>query len=388
MASDISDLLTAGARADMISFAGGMPEPDLFPIEAFDRAQRDVFAEPSRGGAALQYTTCAGYQPLRAWIAQRMTAAGCACGPDNIVITSGAQQALSLSAKLFLSKGDTALVTAPTYMGALQAFGACEPRYDELHLDAAPAHSYREHAARAGSQVRLAYIVPDFANPTGRTLSLAVRRKLLALTRELNIPLVEDAAYVDLGTDHSQVPSCAALAAQDYGIEGSHVVYCGTFSKTLAPGFRVGWICARRDVADMVALAKQGEDVHSSTFGQVMLHEVASAGFEDQLKKVRRTYEERRRAMLQALAQTMPPGVTWTRPQGGLFVWVTLPEHMDARGLLVEAHDEARVAFVPGQAFFANGGGRNMLRLSYSMTNPRQIQEGVARLAALIQARL
>lgn len=392
-ASEIRELLKLLDQPDIISFAGGIPDPALFPADAVRAAFDHALSDPARAGQALQYSVSEGYLPLREWIVRHMAGLGVPCGPDNVMITAGSQQGLDFLGKLFLGPGDTALVTAPTYLGALQAFNPYEPRYATLAPDgnepaAAAAHSTAEAATAAGSRVRLAYVVPDFANPTGETLSRAARERLLEVADALDVPLVEDAAYEALRFEGEAVPSLLALdAARAGGIEGARTIYCGTFSKTLAPALRVGWIAAAAEVVRKLVLVKQAADLHCATVNQVVMHRVAERTYDDQLVRVREAYRTRRDAMLAALSRHMPPGVHWTRPQGGMFVWVTLPEGADGAALLAEAVREARVAFVPGAAFFADRAGANTLRLSYSLSSPERIEEGIARLARLIRER-
>lgn len=385
-ASQIRELLKLLDQPDIISFAGGIPNPQLFPAQAMSQAYARILAGP-KSAQSLQYSISEGYPPLRRWIAERMNRQGVACEIDNIVITSGSQQGLDFLGKLLLSEGDTALVAAPTYLGALQAFNAYEPRYDILpgeESNITPAH-YREAAAVAKSRLALAYVVPDFANPTGVTVSEAARLKLLDLTTELGIPLIEDAAYSALRFEGEPVPSCLALdVARRGSIERSSVVYCGTFSKTIAPGLRVGWICAARELVQKIVLAKQAADLHSASINQMVMHEVVESVYDAQIDKITADYRVRRDAMLAALAECMPPGVSWTHPQGGMFVWLTLPDSLNGAELLARAVKEERVAFVPGEAFFVNASGRNTLRLSYSLPPPDKIAEGIARLGRLI----
>ena len=385
-ASEIRELLKLLSRGDIISFAGGIPDPALFPMEAVQKAHADILSDPDIGPAALQYSVSEGYPPLRQWIVSRMAALGVPCEIDNVVITSGSQQGLDLLGKLFLGKNDTALVAKPTYLGALQAFNAYEPRFAELKLDGNLTPSaYREDAAAAGSRLAMAYVVPDYANPTGITMPRDKRSRLIELTADLDIPLVEDAAYEALGYDGQSEPSLLALDVARVGhIDKSRVVYCGTFSKTIAPGLRLGWICAARDLVRKVVLAKQAADLHASSLNQMVMHRVATAVFDTQLARLKATYARRRDAMLAALKRHMPPGVRWTTPAGGMFVWLTLPEGLDGAELLAVAVEREKVAFVPGRAFFFDGSGTNCLRLNFSLAHEDQIEEGITRLARVI----
>ena len=387
--SEIRELLRLLDRSGIISFAGGIPDPGLFPARQAQAAFAAVLHDASSARIALQYSLSEGYGPLRSWIVRHMGSLGVACGEDNVIITSGAQQALEFLGRLLLSAGDTALVTAPTYLGALQAFAAYEPRYDELRpeLSNRTPRSYADAARAAGGRVKLLYIVPDFANPTGATLSRLARERLLDLAGELDVPVIEDAAYAALRFEGEPLASITALEVARRGsIDKARAIYCGTFSKVLSPGLRVGWIVAPKPLIRRLVLVKQACDLNCSSINQMVMHRLAETAFEPQLESARSHYRKRRDAMLAALAQHMPPGVSWTKPSGGLFVWVRLPEHLDGRELLDCALNAEGVAFVPGAGFFFEDRGRNTLRLSYSLASEAQIQEGIARLARLIAA--
>jgi DNA-binding transcriptional MocR family regulator len=386
-ASEIRELLKVLEQPGVISFAGGIPDPALFPVEAAKAAYTQVLEDPKLASGGLQYSVSEGYPPLRQWIARHMAGLGVPCEEDNIVITCGSQQALEFLGRLLLSPRDTALVTAPTYLGALQAFSAAEPRYDELRPDdgnRTPA-SYADAAARAGGEVKLAYVVPSFANPTGETLSLAARERLLDLAAELDIPVIEDAAYAMLRFEGEALPCILALEVARRGsIERARSIYCGTFSKVLSPGLRVGWIVASKALIRRLVLIKQASDLNSATINQMVMQRMAETAFATRVEQACAHYRRRRDAMLAALATHSPKGVSWTRPEGGLFTWVTLPEGVDAADLLQRSLAEARVAFVPGGAFHFDGRGRNTLRLSYSLPGEAEIDRGIAALAKLI----
>lgn len=386
-ASEIRELLKLLDRPGIISFAGGIPDPALFPVQEAQAAYVAALGDAASARAALQYSVSEGYLPLRQWIVRHMADLGVACDEDNIVITSGSQQALEFLGRLLLSPKDTALVAAPTYLGALQAFSACEPRYDELRPEQGnrTPQSYADAAREAGGRVKFAYVVPSFANPTGETLSLSARERLLDLAAELDIPVIEDTAYAALRFEGEALPSILALEVARRGsIERARSIYCGTFSKVLSPGLRVGWIVAARPIARRLVLIKQASDLNSSNINQMVMHRLAETAYARQVAMARTHYRRRRDAMLAALERHMPKDVTWTRPGGGLFVWVRLPEGVDAARLLDRAVEEAGVAFVPGAAFFFDGRGRNTLRLSYSLPSEDEIEDGIARLARLI----
>lgn len=388
-ASEIRELLKLLDQPDVISFAGGIPDPALFPADAFSAALTKALTGPGRG-AALQYSVSEGYRPLREWLVGRMASLGVDCTIDNIMITSGSQQALDYLGKLFLSKGDTALVGWPTYLGALQAFNAYEPSYDRLDPFAnRSADDYRATAKAAGGEVKYAYMSADFANPTGETLNQAARERVLDLAESLDIAVIEDAAYQSLRYDGDEVPTILALDIARHGsIEASRTIYCGSFSKTLAPGLRVGWVVAAKPVISKLVLMKQAADLHSATLNQMAIHTVASEGFAEQVDTIRTVYRGRRDHMLAALKRHMPEGVSWTKPDGGMFVWVTLPEQIDGAALLAKSLETARVAFVPGRAFFADGSGANTIRLSFSCASEAMIEEGISRLGKVVAAQL
>ncbi|TCQ80835.1 DNA-binding transcriptional MocR family regulator [Ochrobactrum sp. BH3] len=386
-ASEIRELLKLLERPDIISFAGGIPDPALFPHDEFQTAYKDIFGGPE-ANAALQYSVSEGYKPLRTWLVSELAKIGIPCTEDNVFITSGSQQALDYLGKLFISPNDTALVTAPTYLGALQAFNAYEPTYDILSLNGnRTPDSYKQHAKDAGGQVKFAYLSADFSNPTGETVDLAGRKKLMADADELDIPIIEDAAYQYLRYNGEAIAPILSLDIARNGgdIEKTRTVYCGSFSKTLAPGLRVGYVVASQSVIRKLVLMKQAADLHSSTINQIAIYHVASRGFDKQVAKLHGVYKHRRDKMLEALAKYMPEGTDWTKPEGGMFIWVTLPKGMDGAALLAASIESEKVAFVPGKAFFADGTGANTLRLSYSCANDEMIEEGIMRLGRLIR---
>ena len=385
-ASDIRELLKLLDQPGIISLAGGIPDPVLFCRAAVEEAYRAVLSDAASASGALQYSASEGWAPLRQWIVGHMARLGVACEEDNVVITSGSQQGLDFLARLLLSPGDTALVCAPTYLGALQAFAAYQPRYDELgsELSNRTARSYADAAACNGGSVKFAYVVPDFANPTGETLSLGARERLLDLAAELDMCLIEDAAYSALRFAGEAVPAMQALDCQRCGgIERARTIYCGTFSKTLSPGLRVGWIVAAKPLIRRLVLIKQASDLNCATINQIVMHRLAETTYAEQVVRAQGHYAGRRDAMLAALKTYMPTATTWTRPQGGLFVWVRLPEGCDGAGLLPRAV-AAGVAFVPGSAFFFDGRGANTMRLSYSLASETQIDKAIERLASLL----
>ncbi|MEM7089211.1 MAG: PLP-dependent aminotransferase family protein [Pseudomonadota bacterium] len=383
-ASEIRELLKLLDQPGIISFAGGIPDPALFPADAFAQAFQAALGS-EMAAQALQYSVSEGYVPLRTWLVAHMRQIGIECDIDNILITSGSQQALDYLGKLFLSPGDTALVGWPTYLGALAAFNAYEPRFDQLRLNSN--RGSEEYKADAGKgAVKFAYLSPDFANPTGETLDLRGREAVLDLADELGCAIIEDGAYQALRYDGDPVPPILALEQAGKGaIEGCRTIYCGSFSKTLSPGLRMGWVVAARRVIAQLVLMKQAADLHSSTINQMAVHQVAESHLAAHIPKLHQTYRARRDAMLGALEQYMPKTVHWTQPEGGMFIWLTLPAGTNGAELLSRALETAKVAFVPGQAFFPDGSGANTIRLSFSNSEEAAIREGIRRLGDLMR---
>ncbi|WP_420568695.1 PLP-dependent aminotransferase family protein [Thalassovita sp.] len=386
-ASEIRELLKLLDQPDIISFAGGIPDPALFPVQAFQDAMADALSNGNHA-ASLQYSTSEGYLPLREWIAGEMARLGVPCNAENILITSGSQQALDYLGKLFLSPGDTALVGWPTYLGALGAFNAYEPRFDRLQPGGnRSAQDYAQ--AAAPGRVKFAYLSVDFANPTGVTLTRPERENVLDMAAAMDCAVIEDAAYQSLRYDGAAIPPILALECARTGdINACRTIYCGSFSKTLSPGLRIGWVCAAKPVIDQLVLLKQAGDLHTPTLNQMAIAEVAMGDFEGHLERIRASYRARRDRMLAALEQHMPKGVEWTRPEGGMFVWLTLPKGMDGAKLLADALKSEKVAFVPGGAFFADGSGQNSLRLNFSSSSQQQIDVGIARLGRVLTGAL
>ncbi len=380
-ASEIRELLKLLDQPDILSFAGGIPDPGLFPAEQIQAGYDAILADPALSRQALQYSVSEGYLPLRQWIAERMTRDGMPCEPHNIMLTAGSQQALDLIGKLFVSPGDTVVVARPTYLGALQAFNGYEPAYRDLPEGAlqAPESTDLPHGA-------LGYFVPDFANPTGVSLTLEEREGVLALADALDMTLVEDAAYRELRFIGESTPTLLALDIARAGhIDNARTMLLGTLSKTLSPALRIGWVCGPKAVIEKLVLLKQGADLHVSTINQMVAHRAVSEGYDQHLHRLRGAYGAKGRVMLAALERTMPEGVTWSRPEGGMFVWIDLPEGIDGAALLARAIEEERVAFVPGAPFYAEVQKANAIRLSYSLPTDAQIEEGVERIARLIR---
>jgi 2-aminoadipate transaminase len=384
--SAIRDLLKVTEQPDMISFAGGLPAPECFPTEELMAAAERVLVE--RPLAALQYGPTEGYRPLRDFVTSIMRGRGLAIPGDQVLMLSGSQQGLDALGKLFIDPGATVLVEEPTYLGALQAWRPYSPKFVTLPMDADGLDvNALENVLQAGERPRFLYLVSCFQNPTGITPSVERKQALLKVAAKYGLPIVEDDPYGELYYEGARPPILAALDADMHG-ELRHVVYLSTFSKLLAPGLRVGWAVAPAELVAKLAHAKQGMDLHTGGLAQATAYEACRDGLLDRhVPTIRATYHARRDAMLAALEAHMPAAVSWTRPAGGMFIWLTLPDHIDTTELL-QASLEQRVAFVPGASFYANGGGANTMRLNFSHSAPERITEGVARLARSIAALL
>src|SRR5689334_5309231 len=388
--SEIRELLKITEQPGVISFAGGLPSPDAFPLQRFEEACHKVIAEQS--AHSLQYGRTEGYEPLRDWIAANMSRYGVHAKLDNVMITSGAQQALDLIGKLFIDRGNRVLVEAPTYLGALQAFNAYGAEYFSVPIDSDGIRTdLVEEPLR--SNPKFMYLLPNFQNPAGTTLSEGRRHELVLLADKYGIPIIEDDPYGQLRFEGEHLPPLVVLdrknLRRDNGYSIGNVIYLSTFSKTLAPGLRLGWIIAPPEVIAKLVQLKQGADLHTSTFVQMVAYEVARDNFLDEhVKLIRRVYGERRDVMLAALQEFFPPEVTWTHPKGGLFLWVTLPEGMNSQKLFEVALKE-NVAFVPGDSFYANGQeGLRHFRLNFSNAEPEQIREGIRRLSIAVKRQM
>lgn len=381
----IRELLKLTEQQDIISFGGGLPAPEVFPVKEFQEACNVVLRD--FGPQALQYSTTEGYRPLREMIARHTARYSLEVTPDNIVITSGSQQALDFIGRVFINRGDRILVESPTYLGALQAWNAYGAEYVAVPSDENGMNTDElEEALRTGP--KFIYVLPNFQNPTGVTLSLERRKKLIELADKYGVPIIEDDPYGQLRYEGEPLPSVVVLDNQFRGGNGTYsgnVIYMSTFSKILAPGIRLAWVVAPVEVIRRLVMAKQAADLHTATFNQMVAYEVGKAGFLDEhIEVIRKTYHERRDVMLETMDEVFPSEVRWTRPQGGMFLWGILPEDMDAAEVLKVALQK-KVAFVPGAAFHATGGGENTMRLNFSFSSPDTIREGITRLGLLLK---
>ncbi len=391
--SAIRELLKLIAQPDIISFAGGLPAPELFPVEEIKEAVETVLT--SKGSQALQYSTTEGFPPLRDMLVRHMKRYGIVVDKDNVLITSGSQQALDLIGKILINPGDKVLTEHPTYLGAIQAFTMYGADYVTVPIDDdGVIPESLEVGLRAGP--KFMYLLPNFQNPTGVTISAERRQKLVLMADRYGVPIIEDDPYGQLRYEGDNIRPLVVIDAECLECEhngrySGNVIYMSTFSKTLAPGLRLGWIVAPKDVVNRLVQAKQGTDLHTSSFDQMVAYEVGRGGFIDRhVQHIREVYDQRRQIMLIALATAFPDpsaGVRWTHPQGGLFLWVQMPEWMDTAELLKEAVKE-KVAFVPGTPFFPNGGGHNTMRLNFSYGTNAMIEEGIARLGRVANAEI
>ena len=391
-ASSVREILKVTQRPEVISFAGGLPAPELFPLERFDAACHHVLS--TAGMQALQYSTTEGYPPLREMIVEMMTREekGITLKPENILITASSQQALDLVAKLLINSGDRILVESPSYLGAFQAFNLFSPEYVSLPIDDDGLQtSLLPEAIQSGP--KFMYLLPNFQNPGGVTLSLERRKQIVKVANDHGIPILEDDPYGQLRYESDYVSPLYACDQYNIPNQNGHytgnVIYMSTFSKTLAPGFRLGWIAAPLEVINKLVQLKQGADLHTSTFAQMVVYEAAKDGFiEEHIVHLREVYRERRDMMLESLDEFFPPQVKWTHPKGGLFLWITLPEEGDSLKLL-EMAVKQNVAFVPGDGFFVNPqDGKRHLRLNFSNASPEKIREGIYRLSLAVKEQL
>jgi 2-aminoadipate transaminase len=375
--SAIREILKITMQPEIISFAGGLPSPATFPVEEMRVAYDAVLSR--QGKVALQYGPSDGYAPLRAWIADSLSTDGARIVPEQVLMVSGSQQGLDLLGKVLIDEGSKVLVETPSYLGALQAFSLYRPEFASVPSDdngMIPAE-----VAKIGQGARLLYALPNFQNPTGRTLPLARRHELVEICARLGLPLIEDDPYGALS--YHGDPLQKLLTMNPGG-----VIHMGSFSKVLTPGIRLGYVVAPVPLAQKLEQAKQAADLHTAQLTQMVVYETIKDGFlQRHIPTIRQLYSDQCQVMLDALQTYFPAGASWTRPEGGMFIWVTLPAHIDTMRLLAEAV-ERKVAFVPGAPFYANDPPCNTLRLSFVTVPPEKIREGVRTLAQLIAARL
>jgi DNA-binding transcriptional MocR family regulator len=382
VASEIRALFAVAARPEIVSLAGGTPYVAALPLDAVGTMVSDLVS--GQGAQALQYCTAQGDEGLRERICEIMAIEGVQADPDDVIVTVGSQQALDLLARIFIDPGDVVLAEAPSYVGALGAFAAYQadvvhvPMDDDGLIPVALSETIAQVAA-SGRRMKFLYTVPNFHNPAGVTLSASRRSEILDICQRADLLIVEDNPYGLLGFDSEPM---RALRADD--AEG--VVYLGTFSKTFAAGVRVGWAVAPPAVRDKLVLAAESAVLCHSSFAQLTVREyLATQPWREQIKDFRELYRERRDATLDALERLMPPGCRWTHPGGGFYVWLQMPEGIDAKAMLPRAIS-ARVAYVPGTGFYADGSGSQFARLCYAFPDPDRIREGIRRLASVLES--
>lgn len=378
-ASEIRELLKLTEEPEIISFAGGLPAPELFPINKLKEIATKVLEEDGR--TALQYGTTEGYTPLRRIIVeQRMKKAGVDTKIENILITNGSQQGLDFTGRVFLDKDDVVICESPSYLGAINAFRAYMPKFIEIPMDDnGMIVDVLEKVLEENKKVKFIYTIPDFQNPSGKSLCRDRRIKMLELAEKYNVPIIEDNPYGELRFDGDIIPTIKSFDKKGL------VIYLGTFSKTFCPGLRLGWVCADERILAKYIIAKQGADLQASSISQreaAMFMETYDLN--EHISNIIEIYRLRRDLMINTIKEEFPKECTFTYPTGGLFTWVTIPENLDAAFILEEALKE-KVAFVPGASFFANGGHKNNFRLNFSNMEENRIVDGVKRLGKVLK---
>lgn len=377
-ASEIREILKLTQRPEIISFAGGLPAPELFPIEALKTVSVKVLE--TMGKEALQYSTTEGYDPLRVKIAKRMARVGITATKDDILITNGSQQGLDFSGKVFINPGDYVLCESPSYLGAINAFKAYECEFKEIETDAEGMNiAHLEQVIQATPKAKFIYVIPDFQNPSGRTWSIERRKGLVEIANRYNLVIIEDNPYGELNFEEETFQ-----AVKSYDTEG-RVIYLGTFSKTFSPGIRIGWVLASPEILNKYIMVKQGADLQSSSISQRELNLYLDMyDFDAHIASIKSVYKKRRDLMMSTIKAEFPEQVKYIMPTGGLFAWVELPKHIDTRKVL-EVAIQNLVAFVPGGSFFPNGGQENFMRLNFSNMPEEKIVEGIQRLGKILR---
>ncbi len=378
--SAVREILKVAERPDIISFAGGLPAPELFPVDALARAHADIFAR--EGAAAMQYSTTEGWRPLREWIAARMNGRGCAATAEGTLITSGSQQGIDLVARIFLDPGDTMIVENPSYVAALQVFKSYEAEMIAVDSDGGGVRVDEVEQAIKESNPKFIYVIPDFQNPTGISFSLERRKRLVEIARRHRVPIIEDDPYGELRYQGERLPSLASLDTEGM------VIHLSTFSKTISPGMRIGWVIASEEIIQALIRAKQASDLHTSTIQQrAAARLLEDFDYDAHIARLCSVYGERCAAMGASLEAHFPHEARWTRPDGGLFLWVELPESVSGEELFKDSIKE-KVAFVPGAAFFARDARTNFIRLNFSNRQPDIIDEGIRRISDVLKRSL
>lgn len=381
-ASEIRELLALTRRPEVTSFAGGLPAPELFPVEEFKRACDAVLEE--NGTTALQYGTTDGWAPLREQIAQRLFAKNqIRTDAKNIMLTAGSQQGLDYCGRLFLDPGDVVVMESPSYLGAINAFKLSEPNFVEVPTDSdGMIMSELDRILATTDRVKLIYVIPDFQNPSGRTWPLERRKQFMEIISKYEIPVIEDNPYGELRYKGEYFPSLKSMDTKGL------VIYLGTFSKILAPGTRIAWMCASDDYINKFNLIAQAAVLQTSTFGAMAISKfIEMFDLDAHVEQIREVYKHRAGVMVQAMKDYFPPEVKFTDPDGGLFTWAELPEYINTRELAAECLKQ-NVAFVPGSGFFPNGGNEHCMRLNYSCSTDEQIVNGIRIIGDMIRKNL
>ena len=381
-ASEIRELLKLTARKEVISFAGGLPAPELFPVEEFMEASKAVMLENGRD--ALQYSTTEGFPQLREQIAERMNRKlKTTVGADDILVTNGSQQGLDFSGKVFLNPGDIVICESPSYLGAINAFKSYDPKFIEAPTDEnGMIMEELEKILSENKNVKMIYVIPDFQNPTGRTWPIERRKKFMEIINKYNVVAIEDNPYGELRFEGEILPSLKSMDTKGL------VVFLGTFSKTFAPGLRIGWVAAAPEILEKYNVIKQSADLQCSTISQRELAKfIEMYDFDAHVEKIIKVYGKRRDLMLENIKKHFPENISVTYPEGGLFMWVTLPEHCNTKDIMVKCL-EGNVAYVPGGSFYPNGGVDNTFRLNYSNMPDDKIVEGIQRLGEILKANI
>lgn len=377
-ASEIRELLKLTEQPEIISFAGGLPAPELFPTDKLEKVMVEVLRE--QGQSALQYSSTEGYLPLREIIAKQiMKSCGVECEPNNIMITSGSQQGLAFSGAIFINEGDIIACESPSYLGAINAFKLFSPKFIEIPTDKDGMIVEELEKALKNQKIKMIYTIPDFQNPSGITMNLERRKRIAALAEEYKIPVIEDSPYGQLRFEGESLPPIKSFDKSGY------VINLGTFSKTFCPGLRIGWVCADTDVLQRYIQLKQGQDLQCGSINQIATARfLAEYSLDEHVNKIIDIYRNRRDIMLEEMKKHFPEEVTYTYPEGGLFTWVELKEGLNAVEIGMEALKE-NVAFVPGNSFYPNGNDTRHFRLNYSNMSEEKIREGIKRLGKVLK---
>ena len=378
--SAIREILKITQQPDVISFAGGMPSPDTFPVQELNKVINTVLTE--QGAAALQYGITEGYAPLRAWIAARMSKKGIVCQSEHVLISAGSQQILDFAGKIFCDPGDKVVVESPVYLAAVQAFRSYQVEFITIPADREGMNTLKLEEAVAKHKPKLIYVNPTFQNPTGVTMSAERRAEVAQIAARYHVPVIEDDPYGELRFEGEPVPPIKAYPG------GEWVIHMSSFSKIISPGLRVGWAVADAEIIGRLTMAKQSSDVHTNSLAQHAIYQyLLTHDLDKHIAQTVDKYRIQRDAMLAEMEASFPVTCRWSKPEGGMFVWVELPEGVDATQLLAKAVAQ-KVAFVPGAPFYTNEGRPNTLRLNYSNSSPEQIRIGIKRLGDILTEEL